>query len=111
MIIKISLALLAFFVLYHIISFIRRFMLHMKLQRLAETYQNEFRYYVETTDGWQTFSHDETDGKGCIKLIPQPAVTSMYYYYVKYNGPIRENDAIKLLINGFNQYINNRKIH
>ena len=79
MTIKILLALLAIFVLYYVIGFVRTFMLHLKLQRLAEFYQNEFRYYVETTDGWQTLSHDESDGKGCIKIIPQPAVSSMYY--------------------------------
>lgn len=110
MTIKILLALLALFVLYYVIGFVRTFILHLKLQRLAESYQNEFRYYVETTDGWQTLSHDESDGKGCIKIIPQPAVSSMYYYYIKYDGPIRENDAIRLLINGFKHYISNRRL-
>ena len=109
MILKISLLLLVLIVVYHLVGWYRTFRLHMKLQRLAQEYNMTFRAFVDGEDGWTTLDQSE-DGKGCIKIIPQPQVSSMYHYYIKYTGPIDEDLAIRFLIKNFTNYINNRSL-
>lgn len=109
MILKISLLLLALFVVYLLVGWYRTFRLHMKLQQLAQEYRMTFRSFVDGEEGWTTIDQGE-DSKGCIKIIPQPQVSSMYYYYIKYTGPIDESQAIRFLINNFTNYIKNRRL-
>lgn len=109
MILKISLLLLALVVVYHLVGWYRTFRLHMKLQQLAQEYNMIFRAFVDGEEDWTTLDQGE-GGKGCIKIIPQPQVSTMYYYYIKYTGPIDEGQAIRSLIINFLNYINNRKL-
>lgn len=76
-----------------------------KLQKLAQAYPVDFRLFVEKEEGWDVYDSNHT-GKGCIKLIPDPQIGSKYYYYIKFTGPISEQEAIKYLIRNFLHYMN-----
>lgn len=78
----------------------------MKLQKLAQAYPIEFRLFVKKEEGWEVFERDH-DGKGCIKLIPDPQITTEYYYYIKWSGRLNESTAIDDLIKNFQYYIHN----
>ena len=80
----------------------------LPLQTLAQTYPMDFRLFVENEEGWQTYDMGH-DGKDCIMLIPNPQVTTSYYYYIKFTGPIDEKDAIRFLTRFFLKYINERE--
>jgi hypothetical protein len=42
-------------------------------------------------------------------LIPNPQVTTSYFYYIKFDGPADEDFAIEYLIKGFMKMIIARK--
>ncbi len=92
--------------LFWILDYSKNVRRMMKLQKLAQAYSVEFRLFVEKEDGWEVFEHNH-DGKGCIKLMPDPQISSVYYYYIKWNGPLNESTAIEFLIRNFESYIHN----
>ena len=76
----------------------------VKLQKMAQRYPTDFQVYVMGKEGWQYFEQDH-DGKDCIKLIPDPQLENLYYYYIKYTGSGSEGRAINSLIKDFEYYI------
>lgn len=76
----------------------------LRLQKLAQSYPIEFQLFVEKEEGWEVFDMSH-NGKGCIKLIPEPQIGSEYYYYIKFSGSISERNAIDHLIHAFEYYI------
>lgn len=76
----------------------------LQLQRVAQTYPVEFRVFIENEEGWEVYDMNHK-GKGCIKIIPEPQISTSYYYYIKFIGPISEKDAIDFLIRNFMKYI------
>lgn len=110
MTLKISIIILVLAVVCLLIGWFKNYMLYYRLQKLAESYPMDFRLFVAGEEGWTTFDSNETDGKGCIKLIPNPVITTSYYYYIKFEGPISEKLAIKFLLSNFTRYINERNL-
>lgn len=107
---KVSIIILVLAVIYLLVGWVKNYMLYYRLQKCAEAYPMDFRLFVEGEEGWSTFDSNETDGKGCIKLIPNPVITTSYYYYIKFEGPITEKLAIKFLLSSFTRYINERNL-
>lgn len=95
-------------VCYFAYTWYETFKLQLRLQELAETFPIDFRLFVEKEEGWEVYDRDSHNGKGCIKLIPNPRVSWRLYYYIKFTGPIDEEQAIRFLIRGFLKYMHDR---
>lgn len=61
----------------------------------------DFRLFVDKEEGWETCSEKPEKPHEWIKLIPNPAVSSDYCYYIKFTGPVDEQTAIMYLISNF----------
>ena len=95
-----------FLLLYWVWDYSKTVKRMMRLQKLAQTHPVDFRLFVEKEEGWEVFESDHS-GKGCIKLIPDPQISSAFFYYIKWNGPLKESMAIDFLIRNFENYIYN----
>lgn len=97
-----------FLLLYWVWDYSKTVKRMMRLQKLAQAYPVDFRLFVEKEEGWEVFESDHS-GKGCIKLIPDPQIGGVYYYYIKWCGPINEPKAIDFLIRNFEHYIHDAR--
>ena len=90
-----------FAILYFVARWCKNMRLYKRLQMVAQTYPMDFRLFVDKEEGWETCSEKPEKPHEWIKLIPNPAVSSDYGYYIKFTGPVDEQTAIKYLISNF----------
>lgn len=70
-----------------------------KLQQMAELFNDEFKHYIYTREGWQISAAPR---KGWYKLIDGHGEP----YYIQFNGPIPFQTAVDFLMKGFVSKIN-----
>lgn len=81
----------------HAYKFYKRFMLHKYLQQMCMRYNVAFRSHIYSCENWEM---SDDGGIGWIEMNPMPGEDQLKYY-IRYTGPLPEDEAIRILIQTF----------
>lgn len=90
-------------VVFPIFSAVRNFRVMMWLQKVAEKNPVKFYLFVEDRDGWEIMASPDEQSKPqeWIRIIPEPHVSTRYYYYLRFTGFGDEREEVIKLIMDF----------